>query len=93
MAASCGYHISESHLKTAHQIRRSSASIFIDAHIQLAGDDLTNNHTFKLLSGLLVQTLHKKNIALMISPVNPKSYLRKKFVLCYYYRLDPQNDR
>ena len=48
--------------------------IFIDAHIQLAGDDLANNHTIKLLSGLLVQTLYKKNIALAFSSVNPKSF-------------------
>jgi len=64
----------ESYLKTAHQIRRPEPPIFIDAHIQLAGDDLANNHTFKLLSGLLQQTLHKRNIALTISPVNPKSF-------------------
>ena len=47
---------------------------FICAHIQLAGLNLTDNHTFKLLSGLLEQTLHKKTIALEISSVNPKSF-------------------
>ena len=79
MAASCGYHISESYLKNGAPNQEAWTPIVIRAHIQLAGDDLANNHTFKLLSGLLVQTLHKKNIALTISPVNPKSSFRKKF--------------
>jgi len=74
MAAFCGYHISESYLKTAHQIRRPSAPIFIGTPIQLAGRDLPNNHTFKLLSGLHVQTLYIRNIALAFSSVNPKSF-------------------
>ena len=47
---------------------------FIRAHIQLAGLNLTDNHTFKLLAGLLEQTLHMKTIALEISSVNPKSF-------------------
>ena len=53
----------ESYLKTAHAIMRSNPPIVICAHIQLGGFNLANNHTFKFLSGLLVQTLCKKNIA------------------------------
>ncbi len=53
--AICGFLISESYSKTAHETRRSSAPILIRAHIQLAGHDLANNHTFKLLSDLLKQ--------------------------------------
>ena len=33
--------------------------MFFHAPIQLEGHDLTNDHTFKLLSGLLTQTLYK----------------------------------
>ena len=60
-------------LKNGAPNQEANTPILLGAHIQLAGDDLPNNHTFKLLSGLLVQTLSKKNIALSISPVNPKS--------------------
>ena len=51
---------------------------FVRAHIQLAGNDLTNNHTFKLLSGLLWQTLYEKNIAPRAFLVNPKTRFYKK---------------
>ena len=78
MAASCGYHIFESYLKNGAPNQEANAPIFIRARIQLAGDDLANYHTFKLLSGLLMQTLHEKNIPLTISPVNQKSFFRKK---------------
>ena len=53
MAASCGYHISKVTQKTAHKVKGSEPPVFIRAHIQLAGHYLTNNHTVKLLSGLL----------------------------------------
>ena len=59
-------------LKTAHQSRRPATPIFISAHIPLAGDDLTNNHTFKLLSGLLRQTLYIQNISHSPFSVNSK---------------------
>ena len=58
MAASCGYHILRKLLKNGAPNQETHAPIFIRAHIQLAGHDLTNNHTFKLLSGLLMQTLY-----------------------------------
>lgn len=72
--ASCGYHISESHVTTAQQIRRPSAPGFVDAHIQLAGAFPADNHRMKLLSGLRVQTHSRKNIASAISSVNPESF-------------------
>ena len=37
----------ESSLKTAHKTREVHAPNFIRAHIQLAGLNLTNDHTFK----------------------------------------------
>ena len=77
MAASCGYHILRKLLKNGAPNQEAWTPIFLGTHIQLAGSDLMNNHTFKLLSGLLVQTLHKQNIAPAFSPVNPKSLFRK----------------
>ena len=50
-------------LKNGAQIQGVQTPVFMNAHMQLAGDDLANNHTFKLLSGLLRQTLYTKNIA------------------------------
>ena len=70
MAASCGYHILRKLLKNGAPKQEAQAPNFIRAHIQLAGGDLANNHTFKLLSGLLVQTLYEKNIALGRNCVN-----------------------
>lgn len=52
-----------------------------NAHIQLAGDTLTNNHPFKLLSSLLVQTLDENKIARMYSLVNPKSSYQIKIIV------------
>jgi hypothetical protein len=46
-------------LKKGAQNPEANSPIFLRTHIQLAGDDLTNNHTFKLLSGLLQQTLYR----------------------------------
>ena len=45
----------------------------IRTHIPLAGEDLANNHTFKLLSGLLRQTLSGNTIAPHWGSVNGKS--------------------
>jgi hypothetical protein len=59
-------------LKTRRTKAKDLTPVFIRAHIQLAGCGLTNNHTFKLLSGLLRQTLSKKNIAFVFSSVNLK---------------------
>ena len=67
----------ESHLKNGALNQEAHAPIFIHAHIQLAGDDLTNNHTFKLLSGLLKQTLPTKNIAPQADSVNPNAFSKK----------------
>ena len=53
--------------------QEAHAPVCIRAHIQLAGLNLANNHTFKLLSGLLRQTLYKKNIAPANTPVNGKT--------------------
>ena len=61
-------------LKNGAPNQEANTPILLGAHIQLAGDDLANNHTIKLLSGLLVQTLYKKNITLAFSSVNPKSF-------------------
>ena len=80
----------ESYLKTAHQIRGSSPS-FIRAHIQLAGDDLANNHIFKLLSGLHEQTLYK-NITLGVLFVNAEN-ISELSLLRHAYRLPPKNYR
>ncbi len=80
MAAFCGYHILRKLLKNGARNQEVFTPVFIRAHIQLAGSNLPNNHTFKLLSGLLNQTLSKKNIASAISSVNTKS-LSEKFVL------------
>ena len=77
MAASCGYHILRKLLKNGAPNQETHAPIFIRAHIQLAGLDLANNHTFKLLSGLLMQTLHERNIAPTFSLVNKESIFRK----------------
>ena len=63
----------ESYLKNGAAKQEAGTPIFIGAHIQLAGYDLANNHTFKLLSGLLRQTLSKKTIASRWHPVNPKA--------------------
>ena len=45
MGASCGYQIYERLLKNGATNQKAIASVLIHAHIQLAGDDLTNNHT------------------------------------------------
>jgi hypothetical protein len=73
--ASCGYHILRKLLKNGARNQEVFTPIFIHAHIQLAGSDLTNNHTFKLLSGLLLQTLSDKNIARFKLLVNLKRSL------------------
>ena len=65
-------------LKNGAPNREAHAPIFIRAHIQLAGHNLTNNHTFKLLSGLLGQTLYKENIALEEFLVNPQKHVGGK---------------
>ena len=71
--ALCGYHILRKLLKNGAPKQEAWTPIFIDAHIQLAGCDLANNHTFKLLSGLLLQTLSKKNITWDHVAVNVES--------------------
>ena len=67
----------ESYLKTAHKTKGFFDPNLIHAHIQLAGDDLTNNQTFKLLSGLLGQTLHTETIASLPFSVNPECGRKK----------------
>lgn len=52
MGASCGYQIYERLLKNGATNQEARTLLFIHAHIQLASDDLTDNHTFKLLSCL-----------------------------------------
>ena len=56
--------------KTAHKFKGSMPLFFMNAHIQLAGNDLANNHTFKLLSGLLRQTFSIETISPSDGSVN-----------------------
>ena len=67
----------ESYLKIRAPNPEASNPRFYSRPIQLAGHDLTNNHTFMLLSGLLWQALYKKNIPSGIPAVNAKIRDRK----------------
>ena len=75
--ALCGYHILRKLLKNGAAKQEVHAPILIRAHIQLVGGHLPNNHTFKLLSGLLMQTHSKKTITPGRFSVNRKSFCEK----------------
>ena len=66
---------------------------FIRAHIQLAGHDLTNNHTFKLLSCLLKQTSYNITIAPQYPSVNYRSTLYSSSIRIYSQPYCLQNAR